>query len=108
MDGHRNAKVERKGARDGEEIWDPSQNVSGERRFLPRELECWEIAQPPTLRIQAKCPVSMSEMLHHRSGYVTEPRDFMGFGDGLQDPKNSLEIQGFVPSPPGPAPSLRI
>ena len=38
----------------------------------------------------------MPEMLHHRSGYVTEPRDFMGFGDGPQDPKNSLEIQGFV------------
>ena len=47
-------------------------------------------------------------MLHHSGGYVTEPRDFVGFGDGPQDPKNSLEIQGFALSPAGPVPSLRI
>jgi hypothetical protein len=47
-------------------------------------------------------------MLRHSGGYVTEPRDFVGFGDGPQDPKNSLEIQGFVPRSLGPAPSLRI
>jgi len=32
----------------------------------------------------------------------------VGFGDGPQDPKNSLEIQGFVPCPVGPVPSPRI
>lgn len=53
-------------------------------------------------------PLLVSEMLRHSGGYVTEPRDFMGFGDGPQDPKNSLEIQGFVPCPPGPVPNLRI
>jgi F-type H+-transporting ATPase subunit delta len=32
----------------------------------------------------------------------------VGFGDGLRDPKNSLEIQGFVPRPGWPVPSPRI
>jgi len=50
----------------------------------------------------------MLEMLHHRSGYVTEPRDFVGFGDGPQDPKNSLEIQGFAPCLLWSAPSPGI
>ena len=46
-------------------------------------------------------PLSVSEMLRHSGGYVTEPAIFVGFGDGPQDPKNSLEIQGFVPARQG-------
>lgn len=73
---------------------------------VPHPVPDWPQPHPPKTKFQCgfyrrPCCATAAAMLRNRAIFV-------GFGDCPANPKNPLEIQGFVPRPVGRCRAFRI